>query len=111
MIWLLVFGLIHFYFIWFGDILSLYALVGMHRLLLPRSPARTLIIWGVAPGARAVPADVGASPSARSQLAAAAAAPGADPTLVDDWREMSGDVRPRPSARQLAEKLALFRGP
>jgi uncharacterized protein len=29
MVWLLVFGLLHFFFIWMGDILSLYAVIGM----------------------------------------------------------------------------------
>ncbi len=33
LMWLLAFGLIHFYFIWFGDILALYAICGLIILL------------------------------------------------------------------------------
>ena len=36
MVWLLVFGLIHFYLIWWGDILSLYAPIGMIAFLFRR---------------------------------------------------------------------------
>src|SRR3546814_10421682 len=34
LLWLMVFGLIHFFFIWFGDILFYYAAIGMVALLL-----------------------------------------------------------------------------
>ncbi len=48
MLWLLVFGLLHFYLIWFGDILTLYALCGLTGLwLLKRSEAglRKAALW------------------------------------------------------------------
>src|SRR5687767_8239705 len=47
MLWLLVFGLIHFYFIWFGDILAGYALVGLLLFFFRNLSVRALIIWGV----------------------------------------------------------------
>jgi len=40
MAWLLLFGLIHFYFIWFGDILALYAPMGMVAWFFRRQPTR-----------------------------------------------------------------------
>ncbi|HWH23216.1 MAG TPA: DUF418 domain-containing protein, partial [Allosphingosinicella sp.] len=47
MIWLLVFGLIHLYLIWFGDILTGYALVGMIAWFFRKLPPGRLIAWGV----------------------------------------------------------------
>ena len=48
MIVLLGFGLLHFYFIWSGDILTLYAVSGLIAFLFRRRPPRTLIIVGLA---------------------------------------------------------------
>ena len=48
MAWLLVFGLIHFYLIWWGDILSLYAPIGMIAFLFRRFDTRQLIHIGAA---------------------------------------------------------------
>ena len=48
MLWLLVFGLLHFYLIWFGDILAGYALVGLLLYFFRNLKVRALIIWGVA---------------------------------------------------------------
>jgi uncharacterized protein len=44
MIWLYFFGLIHFYLIWWGDILSLYAPIGMIAFLFRRVPVRWLLV-------------------------------------------------------------------
>ena len=45
MIVLAVIGLLHFYFIWFGDILFLYAVIGMVAYLFRKKAARSLLIW------------------------------------------------------------------
>lgn len=45
--WLLVFGLIHFFFIWRGDILTYYAVVGMAALLCLRWSAKTQLVSGL----------------------------------------------------------------
>ena len=45
MVVLLLFGLIHFYFIWHGDILALYALVGMVAFFFRKCATKTLLIW------------------------------------------------------------------
>lgn len=47
MFWLLVFGLMHAYLIWYGDILVLYAVCGMLLYPLRRLSPRTLIVVGV----------------------------------------------------------------
>jgi uncharacterized protein len=47
MIVLLGFGLLHFYFIWFGDILTLYAVSGLIAYLIRRRSVKTLIIVGI----------------------------------------------------------------
>src|SRR5213596_1737288 len=47
MIVLLGFGLIHYYFIWFGDILTLYAVSGLIAFLFRRLSPRGLIIGGL----------------------------------------------------------------
>ncbi|HEY0624053.1 DUF418 domain-containing protein [Sphingomonas sp.] len=48
MVWLLVFGLIHLWLIWWGDILTYYALVGMIAFLFRDLAVRTLIGIGIA---------------------------------------------------------------
>ena len=47
MIVLLAFGLVHFYFIWFGDILSLYALSGMVLYWFRNKSPRSLVRWAI----------------------------------------------------------------
>lgn len=46
MFWLLVFGLVHFYFIWFGDILVMYAMVGLGLYFFRRLSVTKLIVLG-----------------------------------------------------------------
>jgi uncharacterized protein len=45
MIVLLLFGLFHFYVIWFGDILALYALTGMIAYLFHKRTTKTMLAW------------------------------------------------------------------
>ncbi|WP_271077005.1 DUF418 domain-containing protein [Aurantiacibacter sp. MUD61] len=47
MAFLLLFGLIHYFFIWRGDILTLYAMAGMVGLIFLRMKGKGLIILGV----------------------------------------------------------------
>jgi uncharacterized protein len=47
MLWLALFGLAHFYFIWFGDILFLYAAVGCLAFLFRNWESRRLIKWAL----------------------------------------------------------------
>jgi uncharacterized protein len=47
MFWLLVFGMIHVWFIWYGDILVLYAVAGMIAFAAWRWSVRTLITTGI----------------------------------------------------------------
>jgi uncharacterized protein len=46
-LWLFVFGLIHAYFIWWGDILFFYSVLGLFLFPLRRLSARTLVTAGV----------------------------------------------------------------
>lgn len=43
--WLLVIGLLHAYFLWYGDILSIYALVGLVLLLFRKKETSSLLKW------------------------------------------------------------------
>jgi uncharacterized protein len=45
--WLLVFGLLHAYLLWYGDILVLYAICGLGVYLLRNQPAGRLLLIGV----------------------------------------------------------------
>jgi uncharacterized protein len=47
LLWLLAFGLIHAYFIWWGDILFFYSVLGLFLYPLRRLSARTLITAGI----------------------------------------------------------------
>jgi uncharacterized protein len=108
MIWLLVFGLIHYYLIWFGDILTLYAGVGMIAFFFRRKPAGRLVVWAL--GFLVI--DLALMASASWQFfafEAAARAPGATPEAIAAWHAMSAEFAP-PAARALAADLALHRG-
>ncbi len=109
MIWLLVFGLIHFYFIWFGDILAGYALIGLVLYLFRGKSIRALVTWGVA--LVAVQFLLFASFGLGAlYLGQAVLAPNPDPELVEQWRGMQEGFAPL-AGPALAEKLALFHGP
>jgi uncharacterized protein len=109
MFWLLVFGLIHFYFIWFGDILAGYALVGLILYFFRNLGVRALVIWGVA--LVVVQLLVFALLAGGAMfLSQAVAAPNPDPQLVSEWRNLESQFGPLAGAA-LTQKMALFQGP
>jgi uncharacterized protein len=109
MAWLLLFGLAHFYLVWTGDILSLYAPVGMVAFAFRRMPVERLLI---AAGIfllldAAMMAELAQSIAAGQ---AAAAAPHAGAETIAQWRSDASDLTPMQPAA-LAADLALYRGP
>lgn len=108
MFWLLVFGLIHFYLIWSGDILTLYAIVGMAAYAFRKAPVDRLIAAAIVFFLldAAIMATLVQSYAAAE---AAAAAPGATARAVAEWQAAAADLLPLPPDA-LARNLALFRG-
>ena len=106
MFWLAAFGLAHYFFIWFGDILFLYAAVGCVAFLFRNWEPQRLIKWALILfavgfllwGIQFVGLQV---------LQYLATAPGADPDLVKQYKEIisSPDLSP-----DIAKDLALHRG-
>src|SRR5947199_2021987 len=47
MFWLLVLGCVHYYLIWYGDILTLYAATGMGAYVFRKRPVRVLVACGL----------------------------------------------------------------
>ena len=108
MLWLLLFGYLHFYLIWYGDILTGYATIGMLAWFFRRKSAKALMRWGLIFVAIqvAVMAVMGAS---FLYVGAAVAQPNPDPEMVRQWADMTRELAP-PSAAQLRETLAVHEG-
>ena len=86
MIVLALFGLAHFYFIWFGDILFLYAVIGMIAFLFIRKRPKSLLIW--AAGFFLLNAAMMAASSAYFQAADKEAhAADATPAEIKEWNK------------------------
>ncbi len=109
MLWLLVFGLLHFYFIWFGDILAAYALTGLLLYFFRNMPVRALVLWGVALVIVQCVLMAGGAWEI-NQLAQAAAMANPDPATVADYRSFAAPFAPL-SGQDLTGKLSLFLGP
>ena len=99
MFWLLMFGMIHAWAIWFGDILVTYAAAGSLAFLFRHQPPRQLagiglvilglvMAWGL----------MGHFHFA--QMRAMAEAPGAAPELVEAWRKALAGIAPPAEAAQ-----------
>jgi uncharacterized protein len=107
MFWLLVFGLLHLYLVWFGDILHGYALVGMAAWFFVGKESGVLVRWGI--GLLTVQLMVFASLAAGAFYLQEAAAAGGSAEAVREWRTLDSQFG-IPSDRALAERLALMRG-
>lgn len=108
MLWLLVFGLIHFYFIWYGDILTGYALVGMLAWFFRDLPPRRLVVWGVLLVLLQFAMMAGLAATAHA-LTAAASGPRPDPAAVEGLRGMSEGIGV-PGPAELQEQMRLYLG-
>jgi uncharacterized protein len=108
MVWLLILGCIHVYLIWFGDILTLYALVGMIAFFFRGKGVRALILWGFV----FLALDLALTASGAWHFfvtQAAAEAPHASPEAIAEWQETRGFFSV-PDASAAAQDLALHRG-
>jgi uncharacterized protein len=108
MLWLLLFGLIHYYLIWFGDILTLYAmcgLVGMALLRKDEAQLRRIAIWLLSISFFIF----GALMVGLWMLKAAAMQPGASPELVNAFTEAMAEFG-QADSETTANSLALYRG-
>ncbi len=108
MLILLGFGLIHFYFIWFGDILALYALIGMLLYFFRKLSPKALVGWAI--GFLTVSFIF----FSLVTLAAAAAKfpdlpPGAQAGAADARKEVEKAVGA--NSPKIESDLALYRGP
>ncbi|MBO9711309.1 DUF418 domain-containing protein [Sphingomonas sp.] len=103
MLWLLAFGYLHLLLIWRGDILALYALVGMIAWACRRMEPERLLALGIA----LVLVSAFAAAATPYGIAEALADPGprAAPALAE-WNRYLGT--PTPAA--IAQELALYRG-
>ncbi len=106
--WLLVFGLLHFYLVWSGDILTLYAIVGMAAYAFRKAPVDRLIAAAIVFFLldAAMMATLTQSYAASE---AGAAAPGATARAIAAWQAAAADFLPLPPDA-LARNLAIFRG-
>jgi uncharacterized protein len=108
-LWLLLFGMIHYYFVWYGDILIGYALIGMAAWLFRDKEPRALVRWGIALVLVQLLV-MGGSAAYGHMLSAEIASGNASPEKLKEWAEFSRDMAV-PSAAVLREEMALFLGP
>ncbi|MDQ3140338.1 MAG: DUF418 domain-containing protein, partial [Pseudomonadota bacterium] len=108
MFWLLIFGLIHLYLIWWGDILSHYALIGMVAWFFRNKPVPSLIKWGI--GLLVVEMILmSLLGSSFVMMSMKASDPNASAEALRQWQEMQGNFGVLAPAK-LAENLALYDG-
>jgi uncharacterized protein len=106
MLWLALFGLAHYFFIWFGDILFLYASVGCIAFLFRNWEPRRLIKWALIILGLGVVL-WGLQFGGMQALQMAATAPGADAELVKMYKE----IKSSPDFDfNVAKEIALHRG-
>ncbi|MEI9928216.1 MAG: hypothetical protein WDN44_11640 [Sphingomonas sp.] len=108
MLWLLAFGLAHLWLVWDGDILCLYALVGMVAFLFRRMPGHKLMALGVVLVLVAC-VMLGSLPA---MILAAQATPPGTPHAANAARLLASFQNGLgvPAPAEIARELALYRG-
>ncbi len=107
MAWLLVFGLLHAFLLWWGDILVCYAIAGALVFVFRTLTQRTLLIGGVCILAVLTTLNV-AIGIALEDIRLAAYQPGAAPADVEAWAAASFALDPPAEARDA--EIAAMRG-
>jgi len=107
-LWLLLFGMIHYYFIWFGDILIGYALIGLLAWFFRNLEPRRLVRWGIGL-VLAQLLVMGGSAAFAHSLSNAIAAGNASPETLKQWAELSREIA-IPSEQVLRETMTLYLG-
>ena len=107
MIVLLGFGLVHYYCIWFGDILTLYAVSGLAVFAFRRMEPEKLVALGAAfLFAHMILVSIFLYGQHQAETAAYAA--GATQSAIRDWKDGLGGLHP--SAKAIAADSALYLG-
>jgi len=107
MFWLLLFGLIHAFFFWFGDVLVPYAVAGLLIFPFRKLSSRAQLGVGVVILLAFLTKNV-LQAQALEALHAAATAPGAPASAVKAWQDASMLLAPPPEMK--AAEYAAFRG-
>ncbi len=105
MAWLFVFGIAHLYLLWWGDILTQYALVGAFAFMFVRLPVRWLIGIGLACIAVQM-IELTTLVAYAFDLYAAAHRAGAAPRVVANW-QLLADQFGQPTPAVIARDLAI----
>ena len=118
LLWLIAFGLVHAYFIWWGDILFFYGVVGLFLFPLRNLPARALVTAGIVLlSIHCLRGQLNALDTERVRTAALEAdrAAAAGAVLTGEQKEAQGAwarrlEEARPSQEALNKDLAAYRG-
>ncbi|MBC7985779.1 MAG: DUF418 domain-containing protein [Sphingomonadaceae bacterium] len=108
MSWLLLLGAVHALAIWYGDILILYAAIGMIAFLFRDLPVRNLVVAGLCLIV-AQAAYLGAGLIEIARLRELATAPGASSDIAAQWHALDTAFA-APSRDALAADIAHYRG-
>ncbi len=108
MSWLLLFGALHAYAIWFGDILMLYAVIGSIAFFFRNMETHKLVVLGlILIVTQAIL--LGLVAGSIWMMREAALAPDADAELIAQWQEFTVQFGAIPPDK-LAETMAIHRG-
>ncbi len=100
MFWLFVFGMVHAWLIWSGDILVLYAVAGSLAFLAWRLPNRVLILIAMSLMIFKL-ADGLTEHSQLTAIETAASVPGASPQSIHAWQVARDDIAPPPATAKI----------